>query len=131
MHFVMHPNGLHYFDPNQKRELTMVQTVKDMSEGYSDIQIWKAKEAREFQAKVGHPSTRDLKNIVKTNMIANCPVTVADIERAEKIFGPSVPILKGKTVRKTPDPVATDYIAVPKSILVANKNITLFGDIFL
>ncbi len=130
MHFVMHPNGLHYFDPNQKRELTMVQTVKDTSEGYSDIQIRKAKEACKFQAKVGHPSTRDLKNIVKTNMIANCPVTVANIERAEKIFGPSVPILKGKTVRKTPDPVATDYIAVPKSILAANKNITLFGDIF-
>ena len=80
MHFVMHPNRLHYFDPNQKHELTMVQTVKDMSEGYSDIQIWKAKEARKFQVKVGHPSTRDLKNIVKTNMIANCPVMVADIE---------------------------------------------------
>ena len=80
MHFVMHPNGLHYFDPSQKRELTMVQTVKDTLEGYSDIQIQKAKEAREFQVKVGHPSTRDLKNIVKTNMIANCPVTVADIE---------------------------------------------------
>ena len=80
MHFVMHPNGLHYFDPNQKHELTMVQTVKDTSEGFSEIQIRKAKEACEFQAKVGHPSTQDLKNIVKTNMIANCPVMVADIE---------------------------------------------------
>ena len=45
MHFVMHPNGLHYFDPSQKCELTMVQTVKDMSEGFSEIQIRKAKEA--------------------------------------------------------------------------------------
>ena len=57
MHFVMHPNGLHYYDPTQKHELTMVQTVKDTSEGFSEIQIWKAKEAHEFQAKVGHPST--------------------------------------------------------------------------
>ena len=80
MCFVMHPNRLHYYDPNQKHELTMVQTVKDMSEGYSDIQIMKAKGAHKFQAKVSHPSTRNLKNIVKTNMIANRPVTVADIE---------------------------------------------------
>ena len=77
---MMHPNRLHYFDTTQKCELTMVQTVKDTLEGYSDIQIWKAKEAHEFQAKVSHLSTRDLKNIVKTNMITNCPVTVADIE---------------------------------------------------
>ena len=64
-------------------------------------------------------------------MTTNCPVTVADIEQAEKIFSPSVPILKRKTVHKTPDPVAMDYITVPKSILAANKNITLFSDIFL
>ena len=57
----------------------MVQTVKDMLEGFSEIQIQKAKEADEFQVKVSHPSTQDLKNIVKTNMIANCPLTVADI----------------------------------------------------
>jgi hypothetical protein len=101
----------------------MVQTVKDTLEGFSEI--------HKFQVKVGHPSTWDLKNIIKSNMIANCPVMVADVEWAEKIFGPSVPILKGKTVHKTPDPVAMDYITVPKSILAANKNITLFGDIFL
>ncbi len=56
MHFVMHPNGLHYFDPNQKCELTMVQTVKDTSEGFSEIQIQKAKEAVNFKQKLAIPA---------------------------------------------------------------------------
>ena len=94
-----------------------MNAVKDTSEGYSQRQIQQAKMAREFQAKVGHPSTRDLKNIIKSNMIANCPVTPADIDRAEKIYGPSVPILKGKTVRTTPDKVNADVVAAPLMIL--------------
>ena len=41
--------------------------------------------------------------MVRTNMIKNCPVTTADIEIADKIFGPDLPTLKGKTVRRQPD----------------------------
>jgi hypothetical protein len=56
MHFVMHPNGLHYYDTTQKCELTMVQAVKDTSEGFSEIQIQKAKEVCEFQEKLAIPA---------------------------------------------------------------------------
>ena len=94
VHFIMHADGLHYHDTHN-RQLTMVSTVKEESEGFSTRQIEQAKIAREFQAKVGHPSTQDLKSIVKSNLIVNCPVTAEDIDRAEKIYGPSVPILKG------------------------------------
>ena len=45
----------------QDHQLSMVNTVKDTSEGYSQRQVQLAKAAREFQAKVGHPSTNDLK----------------------------------------------------------------------
>ena len=127
--FRKHRKGLH-FHHTKERHLTLVTTVQETSEGYSQQQIRKAKVAREFQAKVGHPSTADLKTIVQVPLITNCPISPADIDRAELIYGPSVPILKGKTVRTTPEPVVLDYIAVPPSILKVNKQITLFGDLF-
>ena len=49
----------------------MVSALKEESEGFSKRWI--------EQAKVGHPSTQDLKSIVKSNLIVNCPVTAEDI----------------------------------------------------
>jgi hypothetical protein len=129
VHFIMHTDGLHYHD-TKNRQLTMVSTVESESQGYSKRQIEQAKTARDFQAKVGHPSTQDLKSIVKSNLIVNCPVTAEDIDRAEKIYGPSVPILKGKTTRHNPFPVTSDYVAIPPQILSVNRYVTLSGDIF-
>ena len=39
------------------------------------------------------------------NTIKNCPVTVEDVSIAEKIFGPDVSSLKGKSTRRKPKPV--------------------------
>ena len=127
--FEMHRDGLHYHDTNN-RQLSLVSTVSKQAEGFSKLQVLQAKKARDFQAAVGHPSTKDLKAIVQNNQIANCPVSPADIDRAETIYGPSVPILKGKTTRQAPHRVVSDYVAVPPEILSANKNVTLSGDIF-
>ena len=35
-------------------------------------------------------------NMVSTNMISNCPISVAAIRNDENIYGPSMEILKGK-----------------------------------
>jgi hypothetical protein len=107
----------------------MVSTVIQESEGFSKNQIAQAKTARDFQTKVGHPSAQDLKSVIKLNLIANCPVMTEDVDRAKTIFGPSLPILKGKTTGQSPQSVQTDYVAVPESILSANQHVTLFGDI--
>ena len=112
VHFVMHPDGLHCHD-TKNRQPTMVSTVKEESEGFSKRQFKQAKAARHFQGKVRHPSTQDFKSIVKSNLIVNCPVTAEDINRAEKIYGPSVPILKGKTTHQNPLSVVSDYVAIP------------------
>jgi hypothetical protein len=58
--FYPHADGLHYHD-TRNRQLAMVTTVVEEYEGFSKKQIEQAKTARDFQAKVGHPRTTDLK----------------------------------------------------------------------
>ena len=53
---------------------------------------------QELMHTLGCPSVAYLKHIIKINAIKDCPVTVDDIILAEKIFGPDVASLKGKTV---------------------------------
>eukprot|EP00957_Ditylum_brightwellii_P180416 13743225-Ditylum_brightwellii.AAC.1 len=59
----------------------------------------------------------------------NCPITTQDIRNAKAIFGKDVGALKGKTVRKTPAPVVTDYVHVPTNIFKNHHKITLCADI--
>jgi hypothetical protein len=99
------------------------------SEGLSKGQIEPAKITQVFQAKVGHPTAQDLKRIIQSNQIVNYPVTAADIDRAKKIFGPSLPILKGKTTLHTPLTAVSGYVAVPPQIMPTNQHVSLSGDL--
>ena len=78
---------------------------------------------------IGYPSIVDFKNAVKHNLINNCPITIKDIEAAEKIYGPDIAALKGKTIRKQPMQVNTDIIAVPENIKQMHHDVILGGDI--
>ena len=71
----------------KNREVTLIQTVQEIEEGYSKRQIKDAKEERNLYAKVGYPSPRDFQKLISENMILNCPVTVEDVIRADKIYG--------------------------------------------
>ena len=124
LHFVMHKDGLHYHD-TRNHEITLVQTVQENEEGYIQRQIQDAKKARDLYAKVGYPSARNFQQMISLNLILNCPVTVSDVARADKIYGKEIHALKGKTTRSKPKQVVTDYMELPKSILKNNKNITL------
>ena len=128
LHFVMHKDGLHYHD-TRNREITVVQTVQENEEGYSQCQIQDAKQVCNLHAKVGYPSARDFKNIISKNLILNCPVNASDVARAGKIYGQDIHALKVKNTRTKPNPVVIDFLVMPKNILENNKKITLRIDI--
>lgn len=104
MIFKKHPCGLHYYDPSDQ-DFTFINTVDENMKSYSKRQIQRAQVAKALFAKLSYPSWRDFKWIVRTNMIKDCPVLVADIDAAAHIWGKDVVALKGKTAKKKPTPV--------------------------
>ena len=80
---------------------------------------------------IGHPSTKEYIQITERNLLPNFPITRDDIMAAERIFGPDVGILKGKTVQKGTkhvDPNMSD-VTIPSDILIQYRNVTVGGDI--
>ena len=78
---------------------------------------------------LGFLSERDFGNMVRSNMIVNCPVTFDDVKNAKLIFSPDVTLLKGKQVRCKPDSVITDYVETPREILESRKELEVLTDI--
>jgi hypothetical protein len=78
---------------------------------------------------MGTPPVQDLKAPLRMNMIYHDPVTISDIELAEKIFGQDIGSLKGKTVRRKPIPVVEDYIEIPKELVAAQHAVKLCIDL--
>jgi hypothetical protein len=74
------------------------------------------------------PSIQDFKAIISSNAIRNNPVTLEDINIAERIFGPEIRRIKGTTTRTKPTPVISNYIEIPEELINKQKNVTLCID---
>ena len=113
MVFMEHRSGLHYYDP-RGRNLAFVTTVGGNKTLFTKRQVDGAERAHVLYASLSYPSVKDFKWILRANQIKDCPVTVQDAEVALKIWGPNITALKGKTLRKTPEPVVGDNVQIPK-----------------
>jgi hypothetical protein len=135
--FTESPDGLYVFKPskgyleliaNKKGTSLMVSTVKQNMIGYNAKEIEGAHKARKFYHATGCPHVESLKNMIRMNMIKNCPITTKDLDNAEKIFGPDIGTLKGKTTRKKPTVIKDDLIELPPE-LQGRDDLILYMDI--
>ena len=111
-------------------KMSFIQTVCKNFEGYTKGEVMQAKEVHRAQAMMGNPSKKDYKGMVSNNLIANYPISSKDVSNARTIFGPDLASIRGKTVQRAPEPVVTDYVAVPRTLIEANKVIMLAADVF-
>ena len=97
---------------------------------FTKRQIAHANQACNLQAGLAYPSVPDLKWIVEANLLKDSPVTAEDVDVALKIWGPSVALLTGKTVRRKAPFVIQDIVKVPTELRQYHKKVTLSIDIF-
>ncbi len=67
--------------------LMLVNTVKGNFEGYTHKEIERAREARRIQGMITNPTEREFSAMMREKLLANCPVTVQDVNNAHHIYG--------------------------------------------
>ena len=107
----------------------MIATVTENRKGYTQRQFEDAKRARRLYHIVGCPTVENFKHIIRQNIIKNCPVTIEDINIAEKIFGADIGALKGKTTRRRPTPVKDDLVEVPPELIEQHHDLIFCMDV--
>jgi hypothetical protein len=107
-----------------------METVESNMSLFTKRQIHGANLACNLKACLAFPSNADMKWAIQSNLIKDCLVTVKDMGMTIKVWGPSIVMLKGKTVRMMPPVVRQDVIEILKKIRELHKDVTLTIDIF-
>ena len=95
-----------------------MNTVEDNKKNFTNNDYLQAIRAWELQVTVRCPSDKDLIKILKASSLPSCPVTPQDVIIANKLFGPNIGTLKGKTTRRGPpiveSPIPIDITSILK-----------------
>ena len=107
---------------------SFITTVSDRADKYTHRAIQRARVARRFQNIIMRPGARQLMDVAVSHL-KGCPVTKADLQAAEDIYGPNLGALKGKTVAHPNPHVPAGVDHAPTSIMDVHRSVTLAIDI--
>ena len=122
-------HGLYYSRVNCE-DGCMFTVVTVLESQYSDLDLRRAKKARELQGTIGHPPLQKFLDIINNIKLPGCTVHHRDAIIAKDIYAPDVHGLKGRTTRKANVPSDERLSPVPKHIMKNYKNTTLGADVF-
>jgi hypothetical protein len=111
------------------------QGDKGAMQGFTKREVEKAKEMRVLQGRLGQLSDTELKGLLKNKekvshtLLKNSQLTIDDLENSRVIYGPSVPRLKGTSVRHKPMRAEPNFVRIPRDIIDMNRYVTLVADV--
>ena len=107
----------------------MVTTVAQNKSKYHIKDYNRAKAARELQVLIGRPTTSDFLQLSDDGLLHNSDVTRDDIVNVEHIWGLELGSIKGKTTSRKSKYIRTDFINLPKEIMLKYIDVTLCVDV--
>jgi hypothetical protein len=131
MEFKMDESGLHFYNPfKDTKGMTFIQTVKENRKDFTTRQNTRADEAEALYPKLAGPTPAQLKWMLSSGQIIECPLTQEDVSNALAIHGKNSGNLQGKTTRQKTTHVEGNPMRVPPEFLKLHKFVYLTADIF-
>jgi hypothetical protein len=106
-----------------------VQTVRNKFKDFTKKQVQAAATACRLMGMIGAPSKREYQGLVRMNLLQDCPISHTDIVNANKIYGPDLANIRGKTARRKLEHVHAEIVDIPQQILDIQKHVTLTADV--
>ena len=118
-YYVMNPSDVK--TKNEVTQYSFYSTVNSNKEFFTNQEIKQADKARDAMRSIACPGINSYKSYVANNLLKNPSFTVDDINQAETIYGPAIPLLQSKMTRPTP-PVPQLHKRVPLPLLVSKHH---------